>query len=78
MPRSCYEWFTAGHTVTGKYLIDPDGLEGQAPFNAQCVMDEHNGPLTVVHHNQEERTRVVGFEAPGSFIVDVKYEGKVT
>lgn len=54
-------------------MIDPDGLDGQGPFEVECIMAEN--PITVIHHDAENRTQVKGFDEPGSFIVTPMYTG---
>ena len=75
VPRSCSEWRRNGYTQTGMYLIDPDGLDGVAPFSVECRMLHPEGAITVVHHDHQGRNRVVGHEEPGSLQVIISYPG---
>ena len=44
-------------SVSGNYVIDPDGTGGQAPFTVYCDMSDKNGVgVTVISHNSESRT----------------------
>ena len=46
-------------SVSGNYLIDPDGKGGLAPFSVYCDMKDKNGiGVTVISHESESRTYV--------------------
>ena len=60
--------------TSGSYVIDPDGDGGNEPFNVFCDMTDKNGVgVTVVCHDSEARTLVVGYEAPGSYVKHITY-----
>ena len=63
-------------SVSGNYVIDPDGTGGQAPFTVHCDMSDKNGVgVTVISHNSESRTYVNGYDSPGSYSRDIRYTG---
>ena len=44
-------------SVSGNYLIDPDGEGGLAPFSVYCDMTDKNGiGVTIISHDSESRT----------------------
>ena len=60
--------------VSGDYLIDPDGVLGKDPFPVYCNMTEKGGVgVTVVGHDMENRTQVIGYEKRGDYFVDIHY-----
>ncbi|XP_078373690.1 uncharacterized protein LOC144657247 isoform X3 [Oculina patagonica] len=62
--------------VSGDYVIDPDGVQGEAPFTVYCDMIGQGGiGVTVVSHNSENRSHVKGHEGPGSYKRDIHYIG---
>jgi len=67
------------NTVSGKYVIDPDGEGGLAPFTAFCDMADKNGVgVTVISHDSEARTLVYhsgGYGGKGSYSRDIHYTG---
>ena len=61
-------------SVSGNYVIDPDGEGGLAPFNVYCDMTAKNKVgVTVISHDSESRTSVKGYESPGTYLRDVRY-----
>ncbi|XP_078682168.1 neurexin-4-like [Branchiostoma floridae x Branchiostoma belcheri] len=55
------------------YVIDPDGpRRGVLPMVVQCDFQGQK-VITLIGHDSEARTRVKGFEAPGSYSKDVTY-----
>ena len=63
-------------SVSGNYVIDPDGLGGLAPFTVYCDMTDKNGVgVTVVGHDSESRTHVQGCESKGCYSRDIHYTG---
>ena len=47
-------------SVSGNYVIDPDGEGGQASFSVYCDMTDKNGVgVTVISHDSESRTHVL-------------------
>ena len=62
--------------ISGDYVLDPDGVQGEAPFTVFCNMTDKGGVgVTVVSHDSENRTYVMGFEDPGSYSRDFQYIG---
>ncbi|KAL9975857.1 hypothetical protein ACROYT_G013071 [Oculina patagonica] len=63
-------------TVSGNYLIDPDGAGGLAPFLVYCDMSDKNGVgVTVISHDSESRTHVDGCEPQGCYSRNIHYTG---
>ena len=66
-------------SVSGGYVIDPDGVGGLAPFTVYCDMADKNGVgVTVISHDSESRTRVrdgLGWGGKGSYSRDIHYTG---
>ena len=60
-------------SVSGNYVIDPDGEGGLAPFTVFCDMTDKNGVgVTVVSHDSESRTYVKGYIGPGSYSRNIR------
>ena len=66
-------------SVSGNYVIDPDGKGGLAPFTVYCDMADKNGVgVTVISHDSESRTKVrdgLGYGDQGSYSRDIRYTG---
>ena len=63
-------------SVSGNYVIDPDGAGGLAPFTVYCDMSDKNGAgVTVISHDSESRTHVDGCEPAGCYSCDIHYIG---
>ena len=63
-------------SVSGNYVLDPDGEGGLAPFTVYCDMTAKNGiGVTVISHDSESRTSVKGYEGKGAYSRDVRYKG---
>ena len=66
-------------SVSGNYVIDPDGEGGLAPFTVYCDMTAKNGVgVTVISHDSESRTKVrdgLGWGGAGSYSRDIHYTG---
>ena len=63
-------------SVSGNYVIDPDGGGGLAPFTVFCDMIDKNGVgVTVINHDSESRTSVHGYSVRGSYSRDIHYTG---
>ena len=63
-------------SVSGNYVIDPDGEGGLAPFTVFCDMTDKSGVgVTVISHDGESRTRVHGCEKAGCYSRDIHYTG---
>ncbi|XP_077984091.1 uncharacterized protein LOC144438793 [Glandiceps talaboti] len=76
---SCGEWLRKGYTTDGYYTVDPDGpYNGVDPFRVYCDMNSANDAITEIHHYQETRGKVNGYETILSYAVDVKYKFGVT
>ena len=62
--------------TSGWYIIDPDGPEGEAPFQVYCNMTYKDGiGVTVISHDSENRTRVTSCKDDGCYSRDVNYIG---
>ena len=60
--------------VSGDYLIDLDGVLGKDPFPVYCNMTDKGGVgVTVVGHDMEYRTQVIGYEKRSEYFVDIHY-----
>ena len=63
-------------SVSGNYVIDPDGEGGLAPFTVFCDMtDKSRVGVTVISHDSESRTHVNGCEDQGCYSRDIHYTG---
>ena len=63
-------------SVSGNYVIDPDGEGGLAPFTVFCDMTDKSGVgVTVISHDSESRTHVKGCEDRGCYSRDIHYTG---
>ena len=63
-------------SVSGNYVIDPDGEGGLAPFRVLCDMTDKSGVgVTVISHNSESRTHVSGCNPSGCYSRDIRYTG---
>ena len=63
-------------SVSGNYVIDPDGEGGLAPFTVFCDMTDKRGVgVTVISHDSESRTHVKGCEDQGCYSRDIHYKG---
>ena len=66
-------------SVSGNYVIDPDGEGDLAPFTVYCDMADKNGVgVTVISHDSEKRTKVrdgLGWGGQGSYSRDIHYTG---
>ena len=66
-------------SVSGNYVIDPDGEGGLAPFKVYCEMTAKNGVgVTVISHDSESRTKVrdgLSWAGAGSYSRDIHYTG---
>ena len=75
-PETCSTVKANISDVSGDYVIDPDGGQGEVPFTVYCDMTGHGGVgVTVVSHDSENRTHVIGFDPPGSYRHDISYTG---
>ena len=63
-------------SVSGNYVIDPDGEGGLAPFKVFCDMTDKSGVgVTVISHDSESRTHVRGCENQGTYSRNIHYKG---
>ena len=76
-PVSCSMIRKYVSSVSGNYVIDPDGKGGVAPFSVFCDMADKNGVgVTVISHDSESRTKVrdgLGWGGQGSYSRDIHY-----
>ena len=76
---SCFVIKKYVSSVSGNYVIDPDGSGGLAPFTVYCDMTDKNGVgVTVISHNSESRTYVYNGQSwgdRGSYSRDIRYTG---
>ena len=73
---SCSEVEKYISSVSGNYVIDPDGEGGLAPFTVFCDMTDKSGVgLTVISHDSENRTHVDGCDPSGCYSRDIHYTG---
>jgi len=71
----------SGGSLSGNYLIDPDGEGGMTPFSVYCDMRDKGGVgVTIISHDSETRTHVgsPGCESQGCYSKDVRYIGVST
>ena len=65
-----------GISVSGTYIIDPDGEGGLAPFTVYCNMTDKNGVgVSDISHDSERRTHVQRCESQGCYSRDIHYTG---
>ena len=78
-PTSCSVVRKYLNSVSGNYVIDPDGEGGLASFTVYCDMTAKNGVgVTVISHDSESRTKVrdgLGWGGAGSYSRDIHYTG---
>ena len=75
-PASCSVIRKYVSSVSGNYVIDPDGEGGLVPFTAYCDMTDKNGVgVTVISHDSESRTHVKGCEGAGCYSRNIHYTG---
>ena len=76
IPASCSEVKKYISSVSGNYVIDPDGEGGLAPFTVFCDMTDKSGVgVTVISHDSESRTHVSGCDPSGCYSRDIHYTG---
>ena len=76
IPETCSRVKANISGVSGNYVIDPDGEQGEAPFIVYCNTTDKGGVgVTVVSHDSENRTHVEGFEPPGTYTRNITYIG---
>ena len=73
---SCSEIKKYISSVSGNYVIDPDGEGGLAQFTVFCDMTDKSGVgVTIISHDSESRTHVNGCDDPGCYSRDIHYTG---
>ena len=76
MATSCSVIKKYGSSVSGNYVIDPDGEGGLAPFTVFCDMIDKSGVgVTVIGHDSESRTHVYGCYTSGCYSRNIHYTG---
>ena len=75
-PSSCSVIKQDVSSVSGNYVIDPDGAGSLPPFTVYCDMSGKNAVgVTLISHDSESRTYVQGCEPPGCYRRDIHYTG---
>lgn len=66
-----------GFKKSGFMMIDPDGEDGDQPFQVYCDMDTEpgRGITQVTHTNADIGVDVDGCEEPGCFLHEIDYQG---
>ena len=63
-------------SISGNYVIDPDGSGGLAPFTVYCDMSDKNGVgVTVLSHDSKSETLIKEYGGRGSYSCDIHYAG---
>ena len=76
MAPSCSVIKRYASSVSGSYVIDPDGEGGLAPFTVFCDMTDKSGVgVTVISHDSESRIHVSGCDSEGCYSRDIHYTG---
>ena len=76
MATSCSVIKRYASSVSGSYVIDPDGEGGLAPFTVFCDMTDKSGVgMTVISHNSESRIHVSACDSAGCYSRDIHYTG---
>ncbi|WAR23497.1 SSPO-like protein [Mya arenaria] len=76
----CADWASRGLNQSCIADVDPDGEESvYGPVQVECDFDTDPGKaVTVIHHDQENRTQVKGYEGAGEYqailIYDIGYD----
>ena len=75
-PATCSALLTKHpSTRSGMCYISPRGLSSSPSVKVYCDMTSKNGVgVTVIGHNSESRTRVNGYENPGSYKRKINYD----
>ena len=61
---------------SGNYSIDPDGVGALEPCSVYCNMtDKTSVGVTVISHDSENRTLVIGYKPSGNYSRDIHYTG---
>ena len=76
VPTSCSVIRKYVSSLSGNYVIDPDGTGGLAPFTVYCDMSDKSGVgVTVISHDSESRTLVDGYDGQGDYSRSIHYSG---
>ncbi|XP_058793266.1 neurexin-4 [Phymastichus coffea] len=75
-PLSCEDYRKSPNSVNQKaeVKIDVDGSGPLRPFPVTCEFFADGRVQTILRHSNEHSTPVDGFEEPGSFIQDIRYD----
>ncbi|CAH1773844.1 unnamed protein product [Owenia fusiformis] len=73
--RTCSELMERGLLESRLAEVDPDGEESSyGPIFVYCDLEMMDGVgVMVLHHNQEEKMEVQGYEGPGEYEQDLDY-----
>ena len=55
-------------------ILDVDGQGPKPPGQVLCGVSSTGSVITAVKHDMEEKTKVDGFQAPGSFSQSIHYQ----
>ena len=74
---SCDAIRSYGYKKSGFMMIDPDGEDGEDPFQVYCDMDTspERGITIINHANSDIGVEVQGCEDPGCFSHQIDYQG---
>ncbi|KAM8966991.1 uncharacterized protein RCH25_025662 [Pelodytes ibericus] len=76
--KSCAALKESGISESGRYFIDPDGVnQGVPQFEVYCDMSSNSG-ITVISHDSERRTRVTPCEAAGCYRRELRYNADLS
>ncbi|XP_063306642.1 uncharacterized protein LOC134607967 isoform X2 [Pelobates fuscus] len=76
--ESCAALKKTGISDSGRYSIDPDGVNhGVDQFEVYCDMSSDSG-ITVIGHDSERRTRVTPCEEAGCYRWELKYTANLS
>ncbi|XP_052257629.1 SCO-spondin-like [Dreissena polymorpha] len=72
----CADWASRGLNQSCTADVDPDGEQPLfGSVKVECDFDTEPGKaVTVIHHDQEDRTQVKGYEGAGEYQVTLNYE----
>lgn len=68
-----FRYVKPGSAMTS-VIIDIDGPGPHPPAPVLCGLDNSGVSITAVQHDTEEKTKVDGFQAPGSFSQTIYYK----
>ena len=73
VPAIYFRYVKPGSAMTG-VIIDMDGPGPHPPAPVLCGLDNAGVSITAVQHDTEDKTKVDGFQAPGSFSQTIYYK----